>query len=139
MIYEESYGTIPLKRKGDKWKTFLIKNKNGNHWGFPKGHANLSETSKAAAARELKEEANLKIDKYLFEQPIIEEYCFVKNSDRIAKKIYYYIVEVQGEGKITSNEILEGKWVDMDKAKDQITFDESKAVAIRVEMILQKL
>ena len=77
MLYEESFGTIALKKENDIWYTYLIKNKSGNHWGFPKGHANISETKKEAALRELKEETNLKFIKFLVEKPIIEQYSFI--------------------------------------------------------------
>jgi len=139
MIYEESFGTVPLKRTKDGWSVFLIKNKSGNHWGFPKGHANISETKKEAALRELEEETSLKLVKFLYEKPLIEQYNFVRNSDNVTKKVYYYLVEVKGKAKITSLEILEGKWVDIKKAKDFITYDVSKALADQVEIILQRL
>jgi len=139
MIYEESFGTIPLKKQKDKWITFIIKNKSGNHWGFPKGHANISETPKESAIRELKEETNLNIISYLYESPIIEQYYFERNSNKVTKKVYYYLIEVEGLGKITSKEILEGKWVEITKAKEEITYKESKAIVNQVEIILQNL
>jgi 8-oxo-dGTP pyrophosphatase MutT (NUDIX family) len=139
MIYEESYGTIPLKKQKDKWFTFLIKNKSGNHWGFPKGRANLSETPKKAAERELQEEANLKIIRYLYPNPIIEQYQLVRNSQKITKKVYYYLVEVEGVGKITSDEILDGKWIEITKAKQEVTYEQSKLIANQVEIILKSL
>lgn len=138
MIFEESFGTIPLKRQKDKWIVFIIKNRSGNHWGFPKGHANISETSKQAAERELSEEANLKIIRYLSKEPIIEQYHFKKDSDQVTKKVYYYLVEVEGSGKITSDEILDGKWIDITRAKEEVTYPQSKAIANQVEIILER-
>lgn len=139
MIFDESFGTIPLKKKKNSWVVFLIKNKSGNHWGFPKGHANLSETPKQAAQRELKEEANLDIIRYLSEEPIIEQYHFTKESNEVTKKVYYFIVEVKGIGEVTSDEILDGKWVDISKAKDEVTYPQSKLIANQVEIILQRI
>lgn len=139
MIYEESYGTIPLKKIKNKWFAFIIKNKSGNHWGFPKGHANISETAKHAAERELKEEANLKIVRYLYPEPIIEQYVFKKNADQVTKKVYYYLVEVDGEGKITSDEILDGKWIEISKAKEEVTYPQSKVIANQVEISLERI
>lgn len=139
MIYEESYGTVPLKKQNDKWIVFIVKNKSGNHWGFPKGHANISETVKEAAARELQEEANLKIVRYLFPDPIIEHYVFNRESQRTNKKVYYHVVEVEGEGKITSNEIIEGKWVDIAQAKNEVTYPQSKVIANEVEILLENI
>ncbi|NGX44400.1 MAG: putative mutator protein MutT4 [Candidatus Anoxychlamydiales bacterium] len=139
MLYEESYGTIALKKEEGIWYTYLIKNKSGNHWGFPKGHANLSETKKRAALRELKEETNLDFLKFLSEKPLIEQYSILRNSKKTAKKVYYYLIEVEGEAKIQSDEILDGKWIEISKAKDQITYEASKGIANLVEIIIQKL
>jgi len=139
MFYEESFGSIPLKIKNKNWYTFLVKNKSGNHWGFPKGHANLSESEKQTALRELQEETNLKVVKFLVEKPIVEQYIFFRNSEKTAKKVYYFLVEVEGDAKITSDEILEGKWIELTKAKDLITYDASKELVNQVEIILQRL
>jgi len=139
MILEESFGTIPLKKQNSIWITYLVKNRSGNHWGFPKGHANLSETKKDAAIRELKEEANLEVVKFLAENPLIEQYTCTKNSEKAAKKVYYYIVEVTGDGKVTSDEILDGKWVDIKEAKNSVTYEQSKVIAMQVDFLVQNL
>ena len=139
MIYEESFGTIPLNKQTDIWYTFLVKNKSGNHWGFPKGHANPSETQKEAALRELKEETNLSVLKFLSEEPLVEKYSFKRNSNQTTKNVYYYLVEVSYDAKITSDEILDGKWVEISKAKDLITYDASKEIANQVEIFLEKI
>ena len=139
MIYEESFGVIPLKKTKDNWFTYLIKNKSGNHWGFPKGHAKISETKEGAALRELKEETNLTFVKFLYKLPLIEQYTFFRNSDRVIKKVYYYLVEVKGEAKVTSKEILEGKWVEVKNAKTLVTHKESQAIADQVEVIIQRI
>jgi len=139
MIFEESFGTIPLKKQNDHWITYLVKNKSGNHWGFPKGHANISETQIDAAKRELKEEANLEVVRLLADEPLIEQYNCTKNSENVAKKVYYYLVEVQGEATVTSDEILDGKWVDIKEAKELLTYDQSKTIAMQVEFLVESL
>ncbi|NGX49585.1 MAG: putative mutator protein MutT4 [Candidatus Anoxychlamydiales bacterium] len=139
MLYEESYGTIALKKENGIWYTYLIQNKSGNHWGFPKGHANLSETKKQAALRELKEETNLDFLKFLSEKPLIEQYSILRDSKKTLKKVYYYLIEATGDAKIQSDEILDGKWIEISKAKDQITYEASKGIVNLVEIILQKI
>ena len=139
MLYEESYGTIALKKENDIWYTYLIKNKSGNHWGFPKGRANQLETKKQAAFRELKEETNLEFSKFLFEKPLIEQYIFLRETKETLKRVYYYLIEVKGEANISSDEISEGKWIEISMAKEQITFKASKEIANLVEIILKNL
>lgn len=139
MLLEESYGIIPLKKQKDIWYTYLVNNKSGNHWGFPKGRANISETQKEAAIRELEEETNLKFIKFLSEKPLLEQYTFERDSKKTAKKVYYYLSLVEGEGSITSDEISDGRWTQISKAKDLITYEASKEIANQVEIILQNL
>ena len=138
-MYEESYGTIPLSKQNNCWYTFLVKNKSGNHWGFPKGHPNLSETQKDTALRELKEETNLSVIKFLSEKPLVEQYSFQKDSNQVAKKVYYFLALVSKDAKITSDEIIEGKWIEVVQAKDLITYEASKEIANQVEIFLEKL
>ena len=42
-------------------KFLLVKNKNGHHWSFPKGHIEIGETIKDTALREIEEETGLKV------------------------------------------------------------------------------
>ncbi len=139
MLYEESFGTIALKKENNSWLTFLVKLKSGNHWGFPKGHPNLSETAQQTAQRELKEETDLEVIRYLYDEPIVEQYQFKKNNDVVIKKAYYFLAEVKNEAKIHPNEILDGCWIDIKKAADKITYPQSKEIAKQVDIILQKL
>jgi len=139
MIYDVSYGIIPLKKYQNGWQVFIVQHKKGNHFGFPKGHANISETEKEAALRELKEETNLEVLRFLAEKPLMEHYTFHENSKIISKKVYYYLAEVKGDFKIDLNEIIDGKWVDINLAKDILTHEASKKIAIQVENILQNL
>ena len=65
----------------------------------------------------------------------MEQYSFNRDSNQTAKKVYYYLVEVSFDAKITSDEILDGKWVEISKAKDLITYTASKEIANQVEAV----
>ena len=138
MIFDESYGVIPLKKVEQKWQVYLIQHKNGNHWGFPKGHANLSETPQKAALRELKEETNLQFVKFLQQDPLIEQYQFTKDNQLVSKKVFYFLMEVEGEVKLQIEEILQGKWLNITEAKDQMTFQEGKNLITQLEVLLKR-
>ena len=132
MDFEESFGIIPIKSYKNSFQTFLVQLKSGKHFGFPKGHANSLELPLDAAIRELKEETNLNVIKILLEKPLMEEYQIKKNSTFTSKKVYYYIAEVNGKVNIDKNKILDGFWVDIEKAKDIITYTTSKEIAQKV-------
>ncbi|MDE3045301.1 MAG: NUDIX domain-containing protein [Verrucomicrobiota bacterium] len=135
---EESFGVIPLSKARKGWQVFLIQHKHGKYWGFPKGHAEPTETPQEAALRELKEETNLELIRYVVEEPLIEQYRFMWEGQRIFKRVYYYIAEVAGEVQLQKNEIQDGKWVPFAEAMDQVTHPEGKALVAEVAKILAK-
>lgn len=139
MIFEESFGIIALKKQNDSWFTFLVQLKSGNHWGFPKGHANISETAKEAAKRELKEESNLEVKTFLDVKPLFEQYQITRDSKTVVKKVYYYPALVDGDVKIQKNEIIEGSWVELEKAENQITYPQSKSLVNQIMLLTANL
>lgn len=131
-IEEKSFGIIPLKKQQDTWLVFIVKIKSGNHFGYPKGKPNIGETPFISAERELKEETNLNIKKYLFQKPLTEEYEFIKNSKKISKQVFYFLAEVEGEANIDTSEVIEGMWIDIKLANHFITYSESKNITNQV-------
>ena len=51
---ERCFGIVPLQHRAGAWRCFMLQHRYGNHWGFPKGHAETGETDLQAARRELK-------------------------------------------------------------------------------------
>jgi 8-oxo-dGTP pyrophosphatase MutT (NUDIX family) len=132
MEFEESFGIIAIKVIKDKYYTFLVKLKSGHHIGFPKGHAASLEKPLDSAIRELKEETNLDFVALLQDNPLAEEYQIKKGASFIQKKVYYYIAEVSGKVILDKNEILDGFWIEIEKAIDKITYNPSKEIAKKV-------
>lgn len=132
MEWEESFGVIPLIRQNDQWAVFLIQHKKGRYWGFPKGHAEPNESHRESALRELKEETNLDLVRFLQDDPILEEYSFLLKGKRIFKRVHYFIAEVEGEVKLQKEEIQDGIWVPLPQALDQVTHPEGKAILVQV-------
>ncbi len=139
MKYEESFGIIPLREKDGCWEVFLIQHNRGHYWGFPKGHAEEGETSLEAASRELKEETNLDIVKWLREEPFIENYQFVVKGGRISKKVSYFAAQVDGEIVLQSKEIQNGIWIPFSESIEKITHAEGKTILSQVANILPNI
>jgi bis(5'-nucleosidyl)-tetraphosphatase len=127
-IEDESFGIIPLKREGDAWHVFLILHKEGNHWGFPKGHRQGEESPLESATRELKEETGFDIVRVLGEAPIIESYQFRRRGQTILKKVHYFPALVSGVFIMQIEEIREGRWVTFEEALKQLTFKEGRSI-----------
>ncbi|PIS01543.1 MAG: hypothetical protein COT84_01865 [Chlamydiae bacterium CG10_big_fil_rev_8_21_14_0_10_35_9] len=135
---DTSYGAIPLQVINGQWHIFLVQHKNGDHWGFPKGHPSFKESPKETAKRELYEETKLEISKFLSDTPLVENYHFYKEGKEIDKTVHYYLVEVKGEFSLQENEIKDGRWFSFKEAYIKITFDESKFILTKVQEIIRK-
>lgn len=134
-MIEESFGTIPLKRSPHGWQIFLIQNKNGAHWGFPKGKGNEGEAPFESAARELYEETGLEIKELLLAEPIVEQYTFEREGQQVYKKVFYFLALVSGSINLQQSEILAGKWFSIDEAEERLTFKESKGICEKIRCL----
>jgi 8-oxo-dGTP pyrophosphatase MutT (NUDIX family) len=133
---DESFGVIPLSKVKGEWEVFLIQHKGGRYWGFPKGHAEIGETSREAAFRELKEETNLDVMTCLIEEPLTEQYQFFIEGTKIFKKVSYFVAEVFGEVNLQKEEIHDGIWLPFPQAMEKVTHVEGKAILVHVVKIL---
>lgn len=133
---EICYGAVPVRKK-DVWQVFLVLHRNGNYWGFPKGHIEKKEFFIKEAFRELKEETNFDVS-FFIEKPVLkEEYSFFRDLKKVEKEVFYYIVQVRGDIKFQKKEILDGRWVDIEEAYGLITFSESRKLCEKVRDILK--
>ena len=138
-LRDQSFGIVPVSNASGYWSVFLIQHKHGRYWGFPKGHAEAGETPEDAAHRELKEETNLDIVRFLYKEPLMEQYQFTYEGRRISKRVYYFLAEVTGEIILEQSEIADGAWSPLAEAREKLTHPEGKAILIQVEKMLASL
>ncbi len=139
MREETSYGIIPFSKVGDDLKVFVILHKKGNHWGFPKGHAEGVETPIQAATRELKEETGLAVEKHLLSTPLTEQYTFYRNGEKVLKTAAYFPAFVNGTPQLQEEEIREGRWLSCADAMKTLSFFEARAILNQVLHELKKV
>lgn len=131
MIKESSYGIIPLRVQQDEWQVLLIQHHAG-HWTFPKGHAELDETPKQTAERELKEETGLAVHQFLSSNPLVEKYFFNLHGQHVTKTVSYFLALVEGEEVvIQEQEIKDSQWISLFDAIDHITFKEGQRICLQ--------
>jgi bis(5'-nucleosidyl)-tetraphosphatase len=118
---EKSYGAVIIN---EKKQFLLIRNKNGGHWDFPKGHKEEGESSRETALREVLEETGLEvrlIDGF-------KEKSRYSPRPGVEKTVTFYLGFSMGEVKIQEEEIMEYEYLSYDEAKNRITFKESRSI-----------
>src|ERR1700733_2989754 len=128
MEREFCYGIIPCRKGGEGWELFLVRHRKGDYWGFPKGHQDAGESSRQTAERELEEEANLKITRYLTTQTLEEKYSFLRGDREIEKQVIYFVAEVEGIPQALTDDVIEGQWVNLAKVPETLTFDVARSL-----------
>lgn len=112
-LYEKSCGAVIFHESNGEYYFLLVKNKNGLHWGFPKGHIEVGETEEQTALREIKEETDLDV-------VILDG--FRKTSvyrlfGRVKKKVVIFLAQSNSKNvKIQNSEIETYKWVKKEAA-----------------------
>jgi ADP-ribose pyrophosphatase YjhB (NUDIX family) len=138
MIRDESFGIIPLQKRAGVWHLYLVQHHMSGYWGFPKGHAEISETPQQTAMRELKEETHLEVVRFLLQQQLKEEFVFRQNGVKVFKTVYYFVAEVGGEAQLVyDQEIIYGKWVTLSEAATVMTHASGKALCEMVTKIVR--
>jgi bis(5'-nucleosidyl)-tetraphosphatase len=136
MIEDQSFGIVPLIKQEKGWKVFLILHREGNHWGFPKGHKHGEETPLEAAIRELREETGLNFESLVHESPLTEEYQFRRKGEIITKRVVYFPALVSGDYKLQSEEIRDGAWFSFLEALQRLTFKEGRSICTELMKLL---
>ena len=124
---DRSFGFIPLHKKEDGVYVFVIQHRSG-YWGFPKGHPEEGETPIESAKRELKEETNLEVDSLFCEETLEENYSFRYKGSLIQKRNTFYLgwVKEANDVSLDREELLDGKWVNINEALQVLTYQEGK-------------
>lgn len=109
-------------------------------WTCPKGHMEPGETPEMTAVRELKEETGLEVQRFLQNEPLVEEFYWINNEKKQLKRILFFIAEVKGIVHIQDQEeITHGEWVPLLQATGRIVHPEGKETFKQVEQIIQTI
>ena len=119
MKKEKSCGTIIIDSNK---RVLLVKQKLG--WvGFPKGHMEHGETEMETARRETKEETNLDV---IVDEKKRYTISYI-TSTQIDKEVVYFRAKPISYSLLPQEaEIAEIMWVDIDEAKQYLSFDNLK-------------
>jgi 8-oxo-dGTP pyrophosphatase MutT (NUDIX family)/RimJ/RimL family protein N-acetyltransferase len=133
LIYEKSCGAVINRNKYGMKEFLLVKSKDDEHWGFPKGHMEENENEVDTALREVYEETGLDIK--IMDKFRVETEYFV--SAYVLKKVIYFIgIPKDTKVKIQTEEIGDYKWLSYEEAMKVLTYESSKTVLKSAEEFL---
>lgn len=119
-LYEKSCGAVVFRRDSDELRFLLVKNKNGCHWGFPKGHVEAGETEQQTAVREVREETGLHIT-------ILDgfrETSQYRPFGRVKKQVVFFVAQSeQSDVTIQQTEIDRFQWATFSEATRLFRYD----------------
>lgn len=114
-------GAVTFRWDTDPLRILIISGKkNPDHWIFPKGNINPSETKEEAAIRELREEAG--VEGKLIKFAGTTKYNF--GGEKIS--VAYYVIEFLEQ--VSTDEDRARIWCTIDESIKMLTYDDTKTL-----------
>lgn len=135
-LYEKSCGAVIFRKNKSDVKLLLVKNHNGRHWSFPKGHIEENETEEETAIREIKEETNL--DVIIMENfREVSSYC---PFGKIKKEVVFFLARTVSDNiKLQESEIDSFLWVDIAGAKKLCSYENDFNLIDKADIYIKNL
>ena len=129
MLYEKSCGAVvfrdEISAEGEKKYVLMIKQSQASRFSFPKGHVESGESETETAEREVREETAVAIK-------ITDSFRkTVSYSPRpgVKKQVVYFVARTAVKDiKPQEGEIVEVRWVDVNKATHMLAHANDKRV-----------
>jgi len=108
------------------------------HWGFPKGHVEESDVDHhATAIRELKEETAITDVEIIGNWFTTTQYSYTRKNSTREKQVHWFPARTNTMDVELSEEHSDYLWIEIDEAKEIITFDEEIKVLEEARRILR--
>jgi len=134
--FERAAGYLLFRERGGRREYLLVRNRNGRHWGFPKGRIEEGETPEEAARREVGEEVGIRDLRPVLGFSRTINYSFIRNGKLIHKEVTYFLAETTEEGILNDDELVDMRWLPFDRALSTLTFAEQQGVLKEAEETL---
>jgi bis(5'-nucleosidyl)-tetraphosphatase len=123
-MMEHSAGCIVFDVSEKPVKVLIIQQKNGGHFGFPKGHLNPFESTEEAAIRETKEEVGLDVELTHHYMDITYEI----KPNTLKTVTYFVAITKSFDINIQQEEILSASFLNVSDAFQTLTYQNDKDV-----------
>jgi 8-oxo-dGTP pyrophosphatase MutT (NUDIX family) len=117
---------VPTRRAADGSKVLAL----------PKGHPEDGESAADAALREVREEAG--VESRLVEKLGDVRYWYTRDGQRIAKVVSFFLLEyLSGEVSDHDREVEDARWLALDRATRELTYEGERDMASRALLRLR--
>jgi bis(5'-nucleosidyl)-tetraphosphatase len=123
MKFEKSCGAVVYNFRGSSLEFLIIKHKNGEHWGFPKGHVESGESEEETALREVYEETGIKIE---ITSGFIHRMKYSPKVGTLKEVVYFIGASLDKDVKCQESEIEDFRWLELKDAIDNVTHENSR-------------
>ncbi len=121
--------------------TILLLKKYNGDWVLPKGRVENGESTKAAALREVLEEAGVKGQILDYIGEVNYKYKNLRKNEIVYKTVHWYLMKTSSMDCVPQKKegFVDAKFVHMDKAKRILRYtDEQKIIISGIELINQE-
>ena len=123
MQHEKSCGAIVYRKFHGNIELLLIKNQNGCHWSFPKGHVEGTETEEETAVREIMEETGIQVALDTSFRHVI---TYAPKKETTKDVIYFLARALTYDYTPQEEEIAQIKWVEINHATSILSYDNDR-------------
>ena len=123
MQHEKSCGAIVYRKFHGNIELLLIKNQNGGHWSFPKGHVEGAETEEETADPEIMEETGISV---ILDTSFRHVITYAPKKETTKDVVYFLARAVTYDYTPQEEEIAQIKWVEINHAATLLSYDNDR-------------
>ena len=140
MAEVKAAGAIVYFQEGKHTLFLLLRSASHGGWGAPKGHAEPGETELETAARELFEEAGLRLATFTphFRETITYNVEKEKQGKTCAKEVVYFLCKIDSDQIRLSDEHSEAHFATLDEVEVMVTHEEMKEIFRKAHEFIRK-
>lgn len=134
-----SAGGVVFRGEKDAAEVVIVAVGGQNRWQLPKGLVDPGEKPEITAVREAKEEAGVESEVVQHLETIEYWFAGLDGGQRVRfhKRVHFYLLRyIAGDTANHDWEVNEARWVPMDDATRQLTFDSERRVMERARELL---
>ena len=138
MARERAAGYILFRERSGRREYLIIRNRQGGHWGFPKGHIEPGEDEQTAARREVAEEVGIQRLVPVPDFRRLIRYRFFRKGELVDKEVTFFLGRAEEEGRPAPGEVGEMRWLPFSAALARITHEEQRELLREAEALLAR-